>query len=106
MDQEVEHRITTVETTLSAVVEDLKMYRVQNNDVLERLFSRLNDVHTRLAVQQEYSGRVAMLESKVALLQSERDAINGSLKTIGIAATVLVTVGAAVGWLINFIARK
>ena len=101
----MEHRLTIVETLLATVGEDLKLHRSQTNDVLERLFSALNDVKTRLAVQQEYAAKITSLENKVSLLQSERDSINGSFKTIGIAAGILVTIGAAVGWLINLLSQ-
>jgi chromosome segregation ATPase len=107
---DVEQRITRVEARLDAVETARSIERRELSDVLERIFSKLNDVHTRLTVQQSTGADLKKYVEDLNALKTQfatsEASTASSLKTLGIVGTVATTIGTAIGWVISTFFHK
>ena len=105
MGNDVEQRLAKVEMHVADIESARASERREYLDVMERIFSKLNDLHTRITVQQQHTEDLAAIRKDIRELQQERSQVVGGWKALGIVATAMAALGAAIAYAFEHLPR-
>lgn len=105
MGNDMETRLSKAEQQLADISTQRATERRELTDVLERIFSRLNDLHTRITVQQEYNENLKLLRARIETLEANQHAVYGGWKALGVVSAAAIAVGGLIAWIIDHAPR-
>ena len=99
MATDVEQRLAKIEEHVADIESHRASERREYLDVMERIFSKLNDLHTRITVQHEHTESIKTITQRISNLEIAQNQVVGGWKVLGVVGSVMVTLGALIAWL-------
>jgi len=98
---DVEQRVSKIEGKLEDIETSRQTERREYLDVMERIWSKLNDLHVRLTVQSEHANSIKELSQRITTLENSSQQVSGGWKAMGIVGTAMLAFGAFLAWALD-----